>query len=91
MGFSELVVKLFAETVVIERSLPSTHLHSSLPAASFPCTALSPGISMGFKPYGFYEACLESPKVADFAVQITAPLGLPLPSQQLFATDRGGD
>lgn len=46
---------------------------------------------MGFKPYGFYEACLESPKVADFAVQITAPLGLPLPSQQLFATDRGGD
>lgn len=75
MGFSELVVKLFAETVVIERSQPSTHRHSFLSAASFPCTALLPGISMGFKPYGFSEACLESPKVADFAVQITAPLG----------------
>lgn len=72
-------------------SVPSTHLHSFLPAASFSHTALSSGTSMEFKPYGSCESCLESPKVADFALQNTALLGLPLPSQQLFATDWGGD
>lgn len=37
------------------------------------------------------ESCLECLKVADCAAQSTVPLGLPLPSQQLFATDQGGD
>lgn len=51
---------------------------------------LFPGTSMRFKPYGSYKYYLESPKVEDFAVQCSA-LDLLLPSQQLFATDRGGD
>lgn len=56
------------------------HQHTSIPLFQLPlpCTALSPGISMGFKPYGFYKLVWSLLKW-HILLQITAPSVCPSP------------